>query len=83
MTDLDADATGRVLDEVLQERMRQVALGWTPSHDDEHGTGHIAGLIQHRLGPDGPASAGQAFLEIAALAVAGLESIDRKDAQRA
>lgn len=76
------DLRNRILDEVGCERVRQIAKGWTLEHDDEHGTDHVAGLIQQRLGPNGPASAGQAFLEIAALAVAGLESLKRKEAVR-
>lgn len=39
--------------DVVEERARQVALGWTPEHDDEHVNDEIAAFACYYLMPDG------------------------------
>lgn len=31
-----------ITDEIEAERAKQIAKGWTPEHDDEHGAGELA-----------------------------------------
>lgn len=68
--------------EVAGERSRQQAKGWTTEHDDEAGVAHIVQEAHYRLGHMGEVSSPQAvrheLLKVAALAVAGIETIDRE-----
>lgn len=43
----------QVVFEVIEERARQVALGWTAEHDDEHVNDEIAAFACYYLMPDG------------------------------
>lgn len=43
----------RAVADVLAERKRQVDLGWTPEHDDEHVNDEIAAIACYYLMPDG------------------------------
>lgn len=70
-------------DEIAAERQRQIAQGYTPAHDDEHGWRHLVTQIGYRVqsrlwGALGDADAREELVVMAALAVAGIEVIDRK-----
>lgn len=78
-------ATRAVLAELLEERHRQVVVhGWTPEHDDLHGTSDFAWLCARRAvemsHPDAALmlDARRAFIEIAAIAIAAVEALDRR-----
>jgi ribosomal protein L11 methylase PrmA len=74
-------ATNRVLDDIMRERDRQDAKWGGPEHDDEHWEEHWQSFIEERLNtkefPMHP-SYRQEMVEVAALAIAALESFDRK-----
>jgi hypothetical protein len=85
---VDTAATRGVLLELLEERRRQIdEHGWSPAHDDEHATFDFAWLIGRRaMEMCNPMSADvvdcrRLLVEIAAIAVAAIEAIDRKDAR--
>lgn len=76
------EKTQAVVAEVAQERWRQQAeLGYTEAHDDEAGAAHLAQEAYYRLGHMGEVSSPEAaraeLVKVAALAVAGIEVIDR------
>lgn len=84
---LDTAATRAVLLELLAERQRQVEVhGWTIGHDDLHGLEDFAWLCARRAVQMSHREAVMAtdyrrlFLEIAAIAVAAIETVDRKEA---
>lgn len=53
--DYSTRAATRVIDEVRQERVRQMkAEGWTPEHDDEHDRGQMADAAACYLIADWP-----------------------------
>jgi len=90
MTDayVDTVATRAVLLELLEERRHQIDThGWTPAHDDEHPTEDFAWLCARRaVEMSNQMSAAvldarRLFVEIAAISVAAIEAIDRKDAR--
>lgn len=76
----------RVLCEVIEERERQDAEWGGPEHDDRHSPHDFARFVNGKTGrvygyADTEANAVEArrrFVQIAALAVAAIESIDRK-----
>lgn len=76
--------TQAVVAEVAEERVRQHALGYTIEHDDAEGLGHLMAEAHYRLGHMGEVSSPEAvrheLLKVAALAVAGIEFIDRQKA---
>lgn len=82
------DATEKVLEEVHRERVRQVAKGWTPKHDDEHTTEEIVALAIRRTRRDttrrepgahsSKSSQRRNLIEAAAMLVAGVEAMDRR-----
>jgi hypothetical protein len=86
---IDTAATRYVLTEVLIERQHQVQdHGWDPSHDDLHGPEDFGWLCATRAvglcqrDAAAVADARRVFVEIAAIAVAAIESLDRKGARR-
>jgi hypothetical protein len=73
-----------IFDEIETERHKQDAEWGGPEHDDTHSTFEFrlqidrqAGFIQNN--PKSVADDRQRLIKIAALAVAGIESIDRKN----
>ena len=69
--------------EIWTERRRQDKIWGGPEHDDNHESSDWAGFISQRSSEMEVASQGrirerELFLHIAALAVAALESLDRK-----
>lgn len=79
------DPREAVLDQVRAERERQIAKGWDLEHDDEHGPAHLAAQLHRRSGAvlirDRDAGKARAQLvEVAAMAVAAIELIDRREA---
>lgn len=83
-----------VMDEIQQERQRQDQQWGGPEHDDTHDplewVGFIAdqqekvaiGAIQRGESYYATPDCRQRFVKIAALAVAALESMDRKESRR-
>ena len=78
--------TWRVLGEILDERRRQVEThGWSPQHDDQRTLTDFAWLIARRAidlcHPDAlrAVDARRYFVEISAIAVAAIETHDRRD----
>ena len=73
-----------VLSEVAAERARQAELGYDAAHDDEYGIEHLAVEVSRRsaFGPahTTDAQARVRLLKAAAMAVAAIEVIDRRDA---
>ena len=67
-----------VLREVADERARQDAKWGGPAHDDQHSVGDFAWFITTRTYGRSPSR--QVFVEVAALAVAAIESLDRRAA---
>lgn len=81
---VDTAATRAVLLEVLVERQRQIEThGWTIDHDDLHGPEDFAWLCARRAVEMSHRDAyavvdgRRLFIEIAAIAVAAIEAIDR------
>ncbi|MBD3941962.1 hypothetical protein IF188_09670 [Microbacterium sp. NEAU-LLC] len=74
-----------VLAAITIERDRQLAeLRWTPTHDDEHGAGHLVALVYGHLQAAGDDYDGQGMdrtelVKAAALLVAAIEVIDRSE----
>jgi hypothetical protein len=78
-------ATGGVLAEVAQERMAQDAEWGGPEHDDMHGPHAWVEFIDARcdkafIHSDSNAEYRRRMIQIAALAVAAVESLDRSKA---
>lgn len=78
-------STLAVLLEIADERARQVDVHeWTPDHDDQHGRQEWAWLLLRRVTDlahpwdDAHLDTRRELLEVAAIAVAAIESIDRK-----
>jgi len=78
--------TQLVLREVSQERDRQNAKWGGPEHDDQHPTEEFVQLIKDYAGwaramsgMNSPDKARARLIQVAALAVAAVESIDRKN----
>lgn len=78
--------TQAVLGEVLAERRHQIGdHGWTPDHDDLHGLEDFAWLCARRAVEMSHRDAyavvdgRRMFVEIAAIAVAAIEAIDRRE----
>lgn len=63
-----------IYDEIRAERERQDAKWGGPEHDDQHTAHDWWWFIRERIGQRRE----QAFIEVAALAVAAVESIRRK-----
>jgi hypothetical protein len=71
-----------IVDEILVERKRQDEKHGGPEHDDLHDFSDFDGFIYTRATPVGRSDLNktyrQAMIEIAALAIAAVESYDRK-----
>lgn len=75
----------RVYYDIKVERTRQIEKGWTPEHDDEHGVAHLVEQTRGRIGeldywlrePDLILPTRQQLIQVAALAVAAIEVMDR------
>lgn len=76
--------TAAAMAQVMRERKRQDDKWGGPEHDDQHDIRHWYGLINECLYMPtdfalvDPVAARRYLVEIAALAVAAIESIDRK-----
>lgn len=74
----------KVLDEVKTERARQDSKWGGPDHDDAHTHQEFLGFIEKQknlaLQPDDPQQPRTRLIKIAALAIAAVESLDRKNA---
>lgn len=75
----------KVLEQIRQERDRQDQKWGGPIHDDEHVTADFVQLIEDyagwarvMAGMNSPDKARKRLVQVAALAVAAVESIDRK-----
>ena len=64
-----------VLEQVVLEREKQVEKGYTTEHDDKHILRDFAQFINRRVMRKNLTR--QDFIEVAALAVAAVEKIDR------
>ena len=80
--------TQRVLDDVVAELDRQVAVGWTPEHDDRHGTHDMVKLATayaSRPESDHPDHSGlysrRRLVQATALLVATIKAWDRREAR--
>jgi hypothetical protein len=73
---------GEVLAEISAERSRQDEMFGGPPHDDEHTLNDWYGYIRSRLdeaiSTERPEIARKKLIAVAALAVAAIESADRK-----
>ena len=69
-----------MLSEVAAERVRQDAKWGGPAHDDQHSMKDFCRFIEDRLYGGCPSR--EALIEVAALAVASIESIDRRTADQ-
>lgn len=74
--------------QVQVERARQMELGYDEDHDDRAGAdrfafqvGKFTGRAQEAARIGARANARQAWIKVAALAIAAVESIDRKEAR--
>lgn len=79
---LEIDPSESVALDVIEERERQIAKGWTREHDDAHGIQHLVSEATSRLHGWGEAPT-DAFvrgelLASAALIVAAIEWLDRQ-----
>lgn len=80
-------ALSAIFSEVLQERVRQDGKWGGPEHDDGHNPYDWLGFISDRIGkvrpgdqsPEGRAAYRRRMVQTAALAVAAIESHDRKE----
>lgn len=72
----------KVLSAIANERERQVGIGYTAEHDDEHDANDFRDIIDGYVTGIGESAdeddQWDCFVQIAALAIAACESIDRK-----
>lgn len=85
---MTTEATERVLADIRTERIRQVADGWTPEHDDTHTTHDMVRLAEtyaHKPETDRPEHRGlysrYRLVQAATLLVATIEAMDRQEDQ--
>lgn len=87
---VDTDTLSAIFLEIIQERIRQDAKWGGPEHDDEHNAYDWREFITERVrkaksydeSPEGIADFRRRLVETAALAVAAIQSLDRKEARR-
>ena len=79
----------QILSDIEKERERQDVKWGGVAHDDEHTTAEFVQLIQDyagrartMAGMNSPDKARNRLIQVAALAVAAVESIDRKEATK-
>jgi hypothetical protein len=68
-------------EEIVHERQRQIDLGYTFAHDDAHSMADFATFVRLRIGATWRSDGGptrEQWVQIAALAVAAIESHDRR-----
>lgn len=65
-----------IFDEIVDKRRRQVVKGYTPEHDDAHSVADLVGYALQRLKYN---LARDQLLEAAAVLIAAIESIDRRE----
>lgn len=71
---------GNVINEVHRERQHQDAKWGGPEHDDQHSIMDFKSYMYARLNPtEDNAQQRRWFIELAALAIAAVESMDRKE----
>lgn len=63
-----------LIDEIWQERKRQILIGYTHEHDDEYGVMHLVGWASAYVGRDPNR---ENILKAIALLVAAVEVMDR------
>jgi len=73
-----------ILQEISEERDRQVTKGYTSAHDDQHNTREFVALVKDYMAAPGPENGAGFYsrtrlVQAAALLVAAVESIDRED----
>jgi hypothetical protein len=72
-----------VIEEIKQERIRQDEQWGGAEHDDQHSSSLFMSLIEKQAykayTPNGDGKFRKRFIKIAALAIAAVESIDRKE----
>lgn len=75
-----SDLTTKVLHDVYEERQRQDIKWGGAEHDDQHDSGRWCELIEARLRrqPLSPSDDRRLLIETAALAVAAVETYDRR-----
>jgi len=72
--------TGSAVRDVTTEREKQIDKGYTPEHDEFHGVIHLWSeahrrLVELNLTDD--TESRQSFIEVAAISIAAVETIDR------
>ncbi|MEO0796640.1 MAG: hypothetical protein AAFX93_15835 [Verrucomicrobiota bacterium] len=84
-----SEETLDILNFVAEERARQDAKWGGPQHDDQHSTADFCRYISNYTGwadqmadMGSPLKARRRLIQVAALAVAGAESIERKQRKR-
>lgn len=88
MPDITHPDTARVLRDVATERARQVDKNWTRDHDDRHDTDTLVRLSASYARRQGKGKAPGYFdrerlVQAAALLVAAVEAMDRREARDA
>ena len=75
----------KIFEEIKQERARQDEQWGGAEHDDQHSSSLFMSLVEKQAykacTPNGDGKFRERFIKIAALAVAAVESIDRKEAK--
>lgn len=78
-----SDHAAQILEQVAEERARQIEIGWTIEHDDRHAVRHLVGLAEkyaNRENEDNPGFYSRDNLvKATALMVAAVECLDRGD----
>ena len=75
------DPQVKVIAQVIQERKNQDRQWGGPDHDDSHNLGDWMSYFEYQFTSMGEDNARQRLIKIAALAVAAVESIDRKESK--
>jgi hypothetical protein len=78
-----SDHTAEVLEQVAEERARQIELGWRSEHDDRWGVHRLVALAEkraHRENDDNPGYYSRdQLVQATALMVAAIERLDRSE----
>ena len=67
-----------VIEEIQTERAHQVAKGYTPEHDDEHGEGHLLEYLEALIDNPRRRSTREELVKAGAMIVALIEMRDRE-----
>lgn len=76
MSEITYEPIYDIFDEIVDRRRHQITKGYTPEHDDAHSVADLVGYAMQRLRYD---LARDQLLECAAVLVATIESIDRRE----